>query len=93
MDETIYGKCGYLSVKWEFRKFENGRQNPLLTEKTLHLYGNPRFHLKLIRCLRLLGWRLFTEEIKNINLDRLEHENDTRNRFKVNCVNKSSPHA
>ena len=20
MDETIYGKCGYLSVKWEFRK-------------------------------------------------------------------------
>jgi len=22
MDETIYGKCGYLSVKWEFRKIE-----------------------------------------------------------------------
>ena len=21
MDETIYGKCGYRSVKWEFRKF------------------------------------------------------------------------
>ena len=22
MDETIYGKCGYLSVKWEFRKIK-----------------------------------------------------------------------
>lgn len=24
MDETIYGKCGYRSVKWEFRKKISG---------------------------------------------------------------------
>jgi hypothetical protein len=42
-------------------KFENGWSNPLLTEKTLHLYGKPHFDLKIIRCLSLLGWRPFTK--------------------------------
>ena len=29
MDETIYGKCGYLSVKWEFRKLTMKLKNKL----------------------------------------------------------------
>ena len=28
MDETIYGKCGYLSVKWEFRNFSQKNNIP-----------------------------------------------------------------